>query len=72
MKTIFEIRPHRGGWQCFETPGVARYWIGRDANAQALDYAKCRTTMRRGEIRILNATGEIEDTIRFDNKRQKV
>jgi hypothetical protein len=22
-QTIFEIRPYRGGWQCFEGPGVA-------------------------------------------------
>jgi len=27
--TIFEVRPHRGGWQCFEAPGVAPYWVGK-------------------------------------------
>jgi hypothetical protein len=23
--TIIEIRPYRGGWQCFEAPGVQPY-----------------------------------------------
>jgi len=27
-QTIIEIRPHRGGWQCFAGPGVQPYWTG--------------------------------------------
>lgn len=28
---VIEIRPHRGGWQCFEASGVEPYWIGEGA-----------------------------------------
>ena len=27
--TVIEIRPYRGGWQCFEAPGVQPYWPDR-------------------------------------------
>ena len=30
-RTIIEIRPCRGGWHCFESPGVQPYWAGKDA-----------------------------------------
>jgi hypothetical protein len=26
--TIFEIRPHREGWQCYEAPGVQPFFTG--------------------------------------------
>ena len=27
--TVIEIRPYRGGWQCFEAPGVQPCWPDR-------------------------------------------
>ena len=68
MDVVFEIRPHRGGWQCFEAPGVQPYYDERD---DALSYARSRTAMRRGEIRVFNSAREVEQTIRFDHKGQK-
>ena len=56
--TIFEIRPHRGGWQCFEAPGVQPYFTEGDAKQQAIDYAKRRTAHRHGKIRVFNPAGE--------------
>ena len=55
MLTIIEIRPHRGGWQAFEAPGVQPYYTGANAKEYAISYARGRTAMRRGEIRVLNS-----------------
>jgi len=65
MHSVIEIKPHRGGWQCFESPGVAPFWIGADANRMAIDYATERMKSRHGEIRILNAAGNVEHTLQF-------
>ena len=67
--TIFLIRPYRGGWQCFEAPGVQPYWCGAKAKEHAISYARnCRTANRHGEIRVLNAAGEIGESIAFDER----
>ena len=63
MQTIIEIRSHFGGWKVFETQGVEPYFSERE---QAIHYATSRTALRRGEIRILSAHGQIEETIPFD------
>jgi hypothetical protein len=65
MQTIIEIRPHFGGWKVFEAQGLEPYFSER---AQAIHYAESRTPLRRGEIRIVNALGEIEETIAFDER----
>jgi hypothetical protein len=41
-RRVIEIRPFKGGWQCYEGPGVGPYWIGADAKPSAIDYAKAR------------------------------
>jgi hypothetical protein len=41
-QTIIEIRPYRGGWQCYEGLGVQPYWTGDSAKQSATDYAKAR------------------------------
>ena len=66
MLTIVLIRPHRRGWQCFEGAGVQPYFIGEAAKRQAIDYARNRTAHRIGEIRIVDVSGELEETIRYD------
>lgn len=70
--TIFEIRPHRGGWQCFEAPGVQPYFVHPNAKQLAIDYALCRTAHRVGEVRVFNAAGAIEETIPFDQRTRKL
>jgi hypothetical protein len=70
--TIIEIRPFRGGWQCFETEGVAPYWIGECAKDDAIGYAKSRAKFGRGEIRILNIDKSIERVISFDGSSAKL
>jgi len=35
-QTIIEIRPYRGGWQCFEGLGVGPHWIGEGAKEDAM------------------------------------
>lgn len=67
MQTIIEIRPHFGGWKVFEAQGVEPYFSERE---QAIHYALSRTALRRGEIRILNALSEIEETIAFDERSE--
>jgi len=64
--TVIEIRPYRGGWQCFEAPGVQPYWTGESAKESAIDYAKARVKFGRGEIRVLNKNGSMERIISFD------
>jgi hypothetical protein len=70
--TVFIIRPHRGGWQCFEAPGVVPYFTGADARGSAIRYAQGRTAHRFGEIRVYNAAGELEETIAFDERARKL
>ena len=70
--TIFVIRPHRRGWQCLEAAGVQPYFTERDAKRQAIAYAQNRTAHRIGEIRIMNASGEVEETISYDGRRPRV
>ena len=65
MQTIIEIRPHFGGWKVFEGNGIEPYFSERE---QAIHYAESRTALRRGEIRILNALGQIEETTVFDER----
>ena len=65
--TIIEIRPYRGGWQCFEAPGVQPYWTGENAKQSAIGYATARAKFGRGEIRVLNADGVIEQVIEFNH-----
>jgi hypothetical protein len=64
-QTIIEIRPYRGGWQCYEGPGVGPYWIGDTAKEDAISYATARAKFGRGEIRVLNSAGDIEKVISF-------
>ncbi len=70
--TIFSIRPHRGGWQCFEAPGVQPYYTGPCAKEHSIVYAKGRVAHRFGEIRIFNAGGELEQSIPFDDRQRKL
>jgi hypothetical protein len=64
-QTIIEIRPFRGGWQCFEGPGVEPYWTGESAKDDAISYATARAKFGRGEIRVLDAAGLVEGVIPF-------
>ena len=63
-QTIIEIRPYRGGWQCFEGRGVEPYWIGESAKDDAIGYAKASAKFGRGEIRVLRSNCSIESLIR--------
>jgi len=63
--TIIEIRPYRGGWQCFEAPGVQPYWTGENAKQSAIGYALARAKFGRGEIRVRNPDRSIQRTIPF-------
>jgi hypothetical protein len=65
-QTIIEIRPFKGGWQCYEGPGVQPYCSGDSAKEDAIGYATARAKFGRGEIRVLNADGSIKDVIRLD------
>jgi hypothetical protein len=62
-QTIIEIRLFKGGWQCYEGPGVGPCWIGDEAKQSATDYAKARARFGQGEIRILRREGSVESVI---------
>lgn len=68
--TIIEIRPYRGGWQCFEALGVQPYWTGESAKEDAIGYATARAKFGRGEIRVLKQNGSTERVIPFDESRR--
>ncbi len=69
MSRLIEIRPYRGGWQCFEGAGVAPYFVEGDAKRSAIGYSKSRMQARTGEIRIYNSKGELEETLKFNPAR---
>jgi hypothetical protein len=65
------VKPARGGWKVFEIPGVEPVFVGPDSRRQAIDYAKTRQGYSRGEIRVLNSTGDIVETISFDDSGKR-
>jgi hypothetical protein len=80
--TIFLIRPYHGGWQCFVAPGVQPFWRGDNATENAIGYARncpnrhgavTDAQQRPGfQIRILNAAGEIEESIALDERYNRM
>ena len=71
-QTIIEIRPFKGGWQCYEGPGVGPYWIGDTAKQSATDYAEERAKFGNAEIRVLKQDGSIESVISFSGSRARL
>ena len=69
-QTIIEFRPYRGGWKCFEAPGVEPYWTGENAKDDAIGYATARAKFRRGEIRVLRPDGSVERVIDFNQNNR--
>jgi hypothetical protein len=67
--TLTEIRPHAWGWKVFEAPGVEP--VFREKN-QAINYAENRASFRSGEIRILDSTGNVEQTIHFTERDRQL
>ena len=70
--TIFLIRPHRGSWECFATPGVQPYFMEANGAEKAIRYAKRRTAHRHGEIRVVDAEGDVLETLRFDERTRRL
>jgi hypothetical protein len=68
--TVIEIRPFRGGWQCYEGPGVQPYWTGNAAKEDVIGYATARAKFGSGEIRVLNNENSIERVIPFEQTAQ--
>jgi hypothetical protein len=69
MTTVIEIRPHRWGWKVFEALGVEPVFPQKD---QAIGYAETRACFRSGEIRILDSTGNVEQTIHFRERGRQL
>jgi hypothetical protein len=67
---IIEVKPVRDGWKVFEALGVEPVFPGSDGRNHAIDYAKTRQGFGKGEIRVLNAVGDVVETIQF-NGREK-
>jgi hypothetical protein len=67
--TVIEIKPHRWGWKAFESPGVEPVFPKKD---QAIDYAQNRACFRSGEIRVLDASGDVERIIAFSEADRKL
>ena len=72
LPEVFIIQPHRGGWQFVEAPGVQPFFTEGDARTKALTYALSRTAHRVGEIRIVDAAGEVLEVIPFDERARKL
>ena len=67
--TVIEIRPHRWGWKCFESPGVEPVFPAKD---DAISYAQTRARFRTGEIRLLDSSGNVERTIPVSEADRKL
>ena len=67
--SIIEIRPFRNGWKCFEAPGVEPVFFNQE---DAINYATSRACFRFGEIRVLDASGEVERRIAFSEVDRKL
>jgi hypothetical protein len=67
--TVIEVKPHAWGWKVFEAQGVEPVFLEK---RQAIDYAETRACFRRGEIRVLNASGKLERTIAFNETDRKL
>jgi hypothetical protein len=61
--TLIEILPHVWGWRVFEAPSVKPVFLEK---RRAIDYAETRACFRTGEMRVLDASGNIERTIAFN------
>lgn len=74
MSHIIELSPHRNGWKAFEAPGVEPYFVqGPDGGkAQAINYARQRLGALGGEIRVVNAAGELLETIAVEGHAKQV
>jgi hypothetical protein len=70
--TVIEIRPFKGGWQCYEGPGVGSYWTGDTAKADAISYATARAKFGRGEIRILDHDGKVQTIIPLNKSPEAI
>ena len=57
---IIEIRPHGKSWKVFECPGVEPVFQDK---RQALDYAKTRSGFSSIEIRVVDAAGDVKQTV---------
>jgi hypothetical protein len=64
-QTIIEIRPFRGGWQCFEGPGVEPYCTG-ECEAKCYRFCKSAREVWGKEIRVLRPGGSVERMIDFN------
>ena len=67
--TVIEIRPHAWGWKVFEARGVEPVFPEK---RHAIIYGQNRASFRSGEIRILDSTGNIEQTIAFTEADRKM
>jgi hypothetical protein len=67
--TVIEIRPHRWGWKAFEASGVEPVFPKKD---DAIEYAEQRACFRSGEIHVLDATGNVERVIPFDDTNRNL
>ena len=67
--TVIEIRPHRWGWKVFEASGVEPVFPEK---RQAINYAEGRAWFRSGEIRILDASVNVERIIPFNDTNRRL
>ena len=67
--TVIEIKPHRWGWKALEAPGVEPVF---STKGDAIGYAETCVWFRRGEIRVLDSTGNVEHVVAFNEVDRKL
>jgi hypothetical protein len=67
--TLIQVKPHRNAWKVFEGAGVEPVFL---QERQALDYAESRACFRSGEIHLINAKGEIERIVVFNEAHRRL
>ena len=69
---VIEVKPVRGLWKVFGVPGVEPVFGGQDGRARAISYAGTRQGFGRGEVRVLDTSGEVIKTIQFDDRAKRL
>ncbi len=67
--TVIEVKPHPWGWKVFEMPGVEPVFTDQGS---AIGYATQRGGFSAIEVRVMDATGNVTQTIPADGTGRRL
>jgi hypothetical protein len=69
---VIEVKPVHGGWEVIDAtthPGWVTMFPGDDGLDWAIKFVRRCQAFDHGEIRVLNSTGDLVDTIRLNQSK---